>query len=126
EPNETILLVPKPVYGSVTEGRNEWLNDQLINLVGADNLYSIHSINPSTMAVQLEAMLSSDSKWSPEKWNIFVAPLGTKPQAIGLYLCWRKHPYQFSILPAKPYKTHELFSSSGIGRSWEIFSGASQ
>ena len=43
--------------------------------------------------------------------------MGTKPQALGLYLFWKKYPNSFTILHADPLKNNPSFSSVGIGKT---------
>jgi hypothetical protein len=122
DPNETILIVPKPAFHSEWEGRTESMNRDLLILLGDDNVRFADSRDSAKVVSQISKMLENESMYNLEDWGCCFTPLGTKPQVLGLYLFWRMHPNKFSILYAQPLKHNELFNSTGIGRTWLLLS----
>lgn len=115
EPDETVLIVPRPAYHDEWEGTTEKMNHSLIQMVGKDKVEYADSISPSIVSQQLENIAG---KYDSRCWKFMVSPLGTKPQAVGLYFFWRTKPDSFSIIYAEPLKHNQPFYSTGIGRTW--------
>ncbi|MGD0081362.1 MAG: hypothetical protein ABSB80_12035 [Methanoregula sp.] len=122
EPNETILFIPDPPYHPEWKGRTEEMNKNLIEIIGADKVESIDSLNPHLMLEKLERLFGNRGKYDLRKYHCSISPLGTKPQALGLYLFWRQHKGKFSIVYAPPCQHNEAFYSKGIGRTWQLIS----
>lgn len=118
DPNETILIVPKPAYHSEWEGRTEEMNRPLISLLGNEHIEYAHSRSPSEVASMLSTVL--EKRYNLVDWNCLVSPLGTKPQAVGLYLFWRKHRGEFSIVYAQSLQHNERYYSTGVGTTWQL------
>lgn len=121
DPNETLLVVPKPAFHDEWEGRTEKMNSDLITLLGDEKLRHADSRNPEEVAATLAKILTSGDH-NLDDWSCYVSPLGTKPQIVGLYLFWRQNQNQFSILYAQPLKHNEFFNSTGVGRTWLLVS----
>ncbi len=119
-PNATLLVTPNPAYHEEWEGRTESLNRNLINLVGKENIINSNPLDPAKVCSTLTCIFKENGSYDLRKWNCCIAPLGTKPQALGLYLFWRKYPMQFSIIYASPLKHNKLYYSTGIGRTWML------
>jgi len=117
EPNETILIIPDPPYHPEWKGRTEEMNKNLIEIIGADKVESIDSLNPHLMLEKLENLFGINGKYDLRNYHCSISPLGTKPQALGLYLFWRQHKGKFSIVYAPPCKHNESFYSKGIGKT---------
>ena len=117
DPNETLLIVPKPAYHKEWEGRTEYMNRDLIALLGEQNIKYAHSQDPLKVEEQISEIFQN-SDYRLDKWNCCIAPLGTKPQTLGLFLYWRTNPGQFSIIYAQPLKHNQSFYSQGVGRTW--------
>ena len=117
DPNEILLIVPKPAYHKEWEGRTEQMNRDLITLIGEEKIKYAHSQNPQEVALALSDLLGGNGEYNLEDWKCTISPLGTKPQAVGLYLFWRKYPGQFSIVYAQPRKHNEPFYSTGVGKT---------
>jgi hypothetical protein len=122
EPNETILIIPDPPYHPEWKGRTEEMNRNLIEIIGSEKVESIDSLNPHLMLKKLESLFGIDGKYDLRNYHCSISPLGTKPQALGLYLFWRQHKGKFSIVYAPPCKHNESFYSKGIGRTWQLIS----
>lgn len=115
DPEDTILIIPKPAYHEEWENKTEKMNRSLIRMVGEGKVETAHSIDPLDVSHLLQRI---KKRFNPNKWRWAIVPLGTKPQALGLYSFWRKYPGTFSIIYAQPLKHNERFFSTGIGRTW--------
>ena len=118
DPNETVLIVPKPAYRDNWEGRTERFNKNLINLLGKQRVRFAHSIDSLQVAASLNSVFSGDGDYSLEDWDCYIAPLGTKPQTVGLYLFWRTRMGGFSIIYAQPSSSHLNLDTEGVGQVW--------
>ena len=121
DPNETILVVPKPAFHDEWEGRTEKMNSDLITLLGVESLRYADSRHPEEVAETMAKILTSGDH-NLDDWSCYISPLGTKPQIVGLYLFWRQNHNKFSILYAQPLKHNEFFNSTGVGRTWLLLS----
>lgn len=117
DPNRCIVVIPKPAYHPEWEGRTEKMNSTILRALSEENVRYADSRSPTKVAQQLEATLSEPER-SLEKYNHFIAPLGTKPQTVGIYLYTTWHPDSASIIYVAPLRHNEPFLSTGIGRSW--------
>jgi hypothetical protein len=117
DPTECLLLIAKPSYHEEWEGRAEEMNREIINTVGASKIRYIHSRDPLAVSLQLHELLS-DKKYS--EYNHIISPLGTKPQALGLYMYLSTNPSNTVLIYGSPARSNELFYSKGIGRSWVL------
>jgi len=122
EPNETVLIIPDPPYHPEWRGRTEEMNKNLIEIIGKDKVESIDSLNPHKILKTMKSLFGKKGKYNLEKYHCSISPLGTKPQALGLYLFWRQYRGKFSIVYAPPYMHNESFYSKGIGRTWQLLS----
>ena len=118
DPNETMLIIPRPAYRSNWEGRTERLNKNLINLLGQQRISYAHSIDSSQVASSLKAIFSKGGKYSLDDWDCYIAPLGTKPQTVGLYLFWRERVGSFSVIYAQLSSSHLNLDTEGVGQVW--------
>jgi len=115
DPDECLLLIAKPSYhGSAWEGRTEKLNKEVINIVGKSKIHYIDARNPLIVQKQLEELLSTREN---RRFNHAIAPLGTKPQTLGLYNYLTTNPDNTFVIYGSPAR-HNKFYSQGIGRSW--------
>lgn len=118
EPNETVLLVPRPAYREEWEGRTEDLNRQLISLLGHDAIAYADSRDPLEVKAALSNVIGN--RYPPTDWTCLVSPLGTKPQTVGLYSFWRESTDSFAVIYAQPLKHNERYYSQGSGPTWEL------
>ena len=118
EPNETVLLVPKPAYRREWEGRTEDLNRQLVSLLGQDAIAYADARNPLQVKNALAKVLGT--RYPTNDWTCLVSPLGTKPQTVGLYSFWRENPDSCAIVYAQPLRHNERYYSEGSGPTWEL------
>jgi hypothetical protein len=117
DPEETILVIPKPAYHKEWEGRTEKMNRSLIQMIGKGHVEDADAIDPSKVVSTLEKIAR---KYDASKWRWVIVPLGTKPQTLGIYEFWRANPNTFSVIYAQPLKHNESFFSTGIGPTWML------
>ncbi len=115
DPDDCLLLIAKPSYHEKSwEGRTERLNKEIINIVGESKIRYIDARNPILVKQQLDDLLSNPKA---RRFNHAIAPLGTKPQTLGLYAYLRNKPRNTIVVYGSPAR-HNKFYSQGIGRSW--------
>ncbi|MHA1999881.1 MAG: hypothetical protein ACTSU9_17355 [Promethearchaeota archaeon] len=117
DPAETILLIAKPPYHDNWDGRAEYMNQKIINLVGERKIKYIDARDPFKVASQLIDILNKDEY---SQYNLLISPLGTKLQLIGLFLYICLNPNSTNLIYSVPFKHNELFYSHGTGDIWEI------
>ncbi|MFX1538410.1 MAG: hypothetical protein ACFFDI_29820 [Promethearchaeota archaeon] len=116
DPDECLLIVAKPAYNLEWEGRTEKMNKEIINLVGRKKVKYLHSRNPRIVTEQLEKLLLSKKFLT---YNHFIAPLGTKPQVLGLFNYYQNHQEQTNVVSISPLRHSELYSKE-IGKTWVL------
>jgi len=119
DPNEVILIIPDPPYHLEWKGRTEEMNKYLIELIGENQIEYANSRNPFIVTSELERIIKS---YDLNEWHLCIAPFGTKPQTIGIYLFWQKHIGKCSLIYAQPFKHNKRFYSKGIGKTWSLLS----
>lgn len=117
DPNEVILVVPDPPYHEEWRGRTEEMNRHLITLIGEKQIKYADSRDPFIVASDIERIIQD---YNVNDWHLCFAPLGTKPQTLGIYLFWRKHKGECSLIYAQPLKHNPRFYSTGIGKTWSL------
>jgi hypothetical protein len=117
DPHRCILIVPKPAFHPEWEGRTEKMNTTIIRALGKKSIRYADSRNPIKVARQLDSILS-EPEYSRTKYNHFIAPLGTKPQTIGIYFYTTLYPNEVSLIYAAPASHNSKFYSTGIGSTW--------
>lgn len=120
DPDETVLIIPKPAYHEEWEGRTERLNQNLISLLGDDKLWYADSRDPVQVFNSLENLLGPVGRYDFHKWNCCIAPLGTKPQTVGLYLFCRKHVGKEAITYAHSLQAVSMLEPRKVGRTWSL------
>lgn len=119
DPNKVLLVIPKPPYHPEWDGRTEEMNKHLIKIVGKDKIKYVHSTDSAVAADQLAEILG---EYPLDRWRCSIAPLGTKPQTLGVYLFWRRNRGRFSVIYAQPLRHNERFFSEGIGNTLLLLS----
>ncbi len=117
DPSDCLLLIGKPAYHTEWEGRTEEMNRNLINLVGKEKIKYIDSRDPILISNQLENLLNNPTFSNSNK---IIAPLGTKPQILGLFFYLHTNKYLNNVIYSSPLRHNHLFYSTGIGPTWEI------
>ena len=116
QPMRTTLIVPHPPYRDEWLGRTEQFNSDLLALVGNDVVERVNPIDPDKTTEAMERILGSGP--GRREYATIVCPLGTKPQALGLYGYVRTSPDPPAIVYAGPLRHNHGFSSHGMGPTW--------
>jgi hypothetical protein len=120
DPNETFLFVSRPAYIAGREQRAMDMNRNLISLVGEEKIRWADARDPNDTYAKLNSLFDGDGSYALRKWSCCISPLGTKPQAIGLYLFWRENRGLFSVIYSSPLRYNNIFYSKGIGQTWQL------
>ncbi|MHA1325417.1 MAG: hypothetical protein ACTSRL_21710 [Candidatus Helarchaeota archaeon] len=113
-PHKTIILIGRPSFRNAWEGRVEKFNKKIISKFPEDFINYIPTLDPFEVSKNLDNLI----KHHMQKFNIYISPLGPKPQVVGCYLCIRKHPY-VQIVYAIPKSHEEEYFSKQVGKIWE-------
>ena len=119
DPHDCIVIIAKPAYKAEWEGRSEKLNKAVIEIVGEKNVKYIDSKDPIKVTYQLHKILSEPSN-SAEVFNHYIAPLGTKPQTLGIYNYISQFEKEASLIYASPLRHNHEFLSTKIGPTWHL------
>lgn len=119
EPNRTILVIPEPAYRVSWAGRTEKQNNLLMSSLPQEALLKSHSLRARDTVTMLEQALLGENPLI-DRYNVWIAPFGTKAQTLGLFWFWSAHPRIVSVVNASPvlYETAEVFVEPG--ESWLI------
>jgi hypothetical protein len=107
-PDRTIAFVGKPGYREGWERVSEELNHRLLDLPMIEK-HIVSALNPTEVCASLEKIYETY-----KDWNFYVSPLGSKIQALGVYLFAKHHP-DVQIVYAIPLEYPEEDYSAGIG-----------
>lgn len=118
EPDETVLVIPRPAYRPEWDGKTEQFNNTLRKIVGTNDERHASAFDPHSVVLHLDKI---KEKFAFKKYKWIIVPLGTKPQSLGIYLFWRKNPNLFSILFADPLFDNPAYYPKGIGKTRLLF-----
>lgn len=107
-PDKTIAFIGKPGYRKGWERISEELNHRLLEMPIVEKRVA-PTLDPTEVFKNLEQIYETH-----RSWNIYVAPLGSKLQALGIYLFAKRHP-DVQIVYAIPLEYIEEDYSEGIG-----------
>ena len=124
EPHLTIAVIPDPPYHLDWIGRTELQNRYLLSCIPPANVYHSDALRPTDSEELLERLIA-DPQFSPEVFDYWIAPLGTRPQMIGTYKFWRERVGFANIVYASPVRYRPEYRTIAAGRSWLIENTAS-
>jgi hypothetical protein len=101
--NITLVIIPDPPYKQNWAGRTEIQNSYLLSTLSENQIFKTHSLDPNSTESFMMSLFKR-KEYSINKYNFFIAPLGTKAQTLGLYKYYRKNKDKFSIVYASPIK----------------------
>lgn len=116
EPMKATLIIPYPPYNPSWVGRTETFNSDLLALVGEGRSERVDPIDPEATKAALVRVLG-DVHGRGEHAKM-VCPLGTKPQALGLYTYMRECTDPPAVVYASPLRHNHDFYSHGVGKTW--------
>lgn len=113
EPEKTIAFVGNPGYDPTYPECAERLNASLLNEPGIEKR-DVPPRDPDAVCHELESI------WADHKeYNLLIAPLGTKPETLGVYLFKRRNPdCPAQVVYATAGHYFEEYYSRGSGRMW--------
>lgn len=115
QPHRTIGVIARPAYRPEWEGRSEQINAALLASLDSSDIFYVDSRNPLHSHRLLERLAVSESVAGP---NLYISPLGTKPQTIGIYSFVRKHRTFASVVYAAPIAHSHQYITEGLGPTW--------
>jgi hypothetical protein len=119
EPNITVAVVPEPTLRPDWKGRAEEQNRYLLSCLSRENIF----YSPATSPIDTYRILNSLTlidRYSPEKYNYFISPVGTKAQVVGLFRFWRHNPYLATIVYAEPGRYRQEQADFKEKRVWLV------
>lgn len=119
EPNITLAVIADPPYRPEWKSRAEEQNRYLLSCLPRRNVIRAHSLEPASSEHLLERTISQDH-FPPETYNHFIAPMGTKPQTLGVYRFVRKHRGLATLVYASPSRYKEERAVFPAGRTWLV------
>jgi hypothetical protein len=119
EPHSTIAVIPDPPYHLDWRGRTELQNRYLLSCIPAANVYYSDALRPADSEKLLDRLIA-EPKFTPEIYDYWIAPLGTRPQLIGAYRFWRKRVGLANVVYAAPVRYRPEYRTIAAGRSWLI------
>jgi hypothetical protein len=117
QPMRATLVIPHPPYNPSWIGRTEAFNSELLTLVGGQ-AQQVDPIDPEATKTAL-LTIAGGGQLRGEYAKI-LCPLGTKPQALGMYSYMRECSDPPAIVYASPLRHNHEFYSHGTGNSWVI------
>jgi hypothetical protein len=115
--NLNLLFTTSP--GSVDEWskHSAIYNERLISELPPVD--SIPALDPIQTSEVLEKYVTDDAC---SKYNVFISPMGTKPQIVGLFYYILIHPeIPVNIITTTPIEHNIPYYSWGIGKTYEFF-----
>lgn len=116
DPEKCLLMIPDPPFKPEWKGRTEKMNQEIINLVGKESLRYIDARNPYKIKKQIQEIIS---KADISHYNHIFAPLGPKPQLLGLFEYYIENNEKTNIVYVSPLRHNNLYSEE-IGKTWII------
>jgi len=120
EPEKTIAFIGNPGYQSeypeIAQRLNQYLiNDLEIEKEKGSKIMEVSARDPDDVCNRLESLWSEN-----QNYNILICPLGTKLQALGIYLFIQKNPTAHAqIIYATPQRYFENYYSRGSGKMFQ-------
>jgi len=118
QPIKTTLVIPNPPFRPEWAGRTEGFNKNLITRLGGQSVLEADAVDPNSIREVLRQVFGIESNRSDHAK--VVCPLGTKPQALGVYLYTKDAVDPPAIIYAGPLRHNHGFYSHGIGRTWML------
>lgn len=111
-PKRTVLVNGFPGYAAKFKDISLVNNEKLVQVSGDNDLQYSRSSNPFEVYNLLDALKASD----PEQLHVHVAPLGTKPMALGACLFAIHHPDVRIVYPLP--EVYEKRTTENCAQSW--------
>lgn len=116
EPDDCYLGYPYPAYNKNWKDRSFKFNKEIIAAVGKKKMIKVSSKNPIETMRTLEKL---SKKIDHKKCkNFMISPMGTKPQAVGMFFYYWNSGFYPTIMYSHP-KSHDEYSK-GIADTYFI------
>lgn len=120
QPQRTTVVIPDPPFRPEWQGRTESQNENLLlSLPDEHTVERADAVDPMSSRLLLEQMLGSPSSLGSHESHA-VCPLGTKPQALGLYAYVRECVDPPAVIYAGVLRHNPAYYSTGVGKRWLI------
>ncbi len=116
EPHRTLAVIGRPAYHPEWEGVSERLNAALLAGVGGESIFSVDPRNPLATYAFLKNVVHPRAE--RQRDNLCLAPLGTKPQCVGMYYFCSRFPRSATVIYASPLEPNHAYLSKGVGSTW--------
>jgi hypothetical protein len=118
QPRRTTLIVPRPPFRPSWEGRTEFLNGNLLSVVGTRTVQAADALDPTSSRQILEKVFGAVTQRAVE--SRVICPLGTKPQLVGAYSYIRESQDPPAVIYTGCLRHNHSYYSRGVGNSWLI------
>ena len=118
EPHKTIAAIGYPPYKAAWKGVSEHLNAALLAGVPEGSVYQVDPLNPLGSFAFIRRIIEESRV--RDRNNYYLAPLGTKPQAVGVYLYTRAFPRHATVVYASPLARDDEYITVGFGPTWRL------
>lgn len=118
EPHRTIVAIPKPEMRAGWRGLSEDYNSALLAGLDKTDIYAVDPHNPESTVTFLQQVILERS-W-PDGTNFYIAPLGTKPQAVGVCQFCIEYPNTANVVYASPLAHADQYIAKGYSQAWEL------
>lgn len=116
QPMVTTVVITHPPYREDWQGRSEALNQDFLALCGSQSQRLVDGIDPYETVVALQEIFTGST--SESEYAKIICPIGTKPQAVGIFSYLRSCIDTPAIVYASPFRHNHRFFSHGVGKSW--------
>jgi hypothetical protein len=118
EPHKTLAVLADPPYRSEWKGVAERLNAPLLASLDDSCVFRVDPRNPiSTYRFLCETITSAN--WEAGT-NFYIAPMGTKPETVGVFAFCRDYPDSATVIYCSPINHRHEYLSQGVGDVWEL------
>jgi hypothetical protein len=118
EPHKTMLVIPQPAFYPEWEGKTEELNRAILSQTDEGSVFYSDAQDPISTFKLLEKIICPRKEFNQGNW--YIAPLGTKLQAVGVYYFLAKYPEAASVIYAALLRHNEDAFTEGIGKTFEV------
>lgn len=115
QPHRTIAAIGRPSYRPEWEGLAERINAPLLASLHEKDLHYVDPRNPWAIYDLLVRVVTD----APIE-NVFIVPLGTKPEAVGVFLFCRDFPEAATVIYAAPVDPKHQYIANGVGDTWVL------
>jgi len=117
-PHKTIAVIGDPPYRPEWRGVSERINAALLAGVPEGSIFRVDPLNPLATYGFIRQVIGESPARGRD--NFYLAPLGTKPQVVGVYLYTRAFPRHATVVYASPLARDQEYITKGLGATWRL------